>query len=288
MIVYLILGILGAGFLISMIFTDSSMVMCILGLLLCAGGIVCKAFLAAKLKKGWNRALQIILPAAAVLVGLFTFASDGDGTLMARAKAAERVYQVTSGNDLEAAKTFLENYYDTYGENDNVALTAAEGYLSVVKALRDKDSDTADEYYWAGSDQLNYHVENKRSKKYYLLQGEYYLYGGSSWMYWQVEHWQQAVEDYPDWGEAHMMVAMALAEEDSLNYAMREYYLKLALELEPDNAYAAAELGRVYFEQGYYDHAGACYTMAKEIGAGNDYIEGMADFYLRAIEEVQK
>lgn len=284
MIVYLILGILGAGFLISMIFTDSSMVMCILGLLLCAGGIVCKAFLAAKLKKGWNRALQIILPAAAVLVGLFTFSSGGDGTLAARAKAAERVYQVTSGNDLEAAKTFMENYYDTYGENDNVALTAAEGYLSVVKALRDKDSDRADEYYWAGSDQLSYHVENKKTKKYYLLQGEYYLYEGS----WLVDHWQQAVEDHPDWGEAHMMLAMALAEDCPLNYTMREYYLKLALELEPENAYAAAELGRVYFEQGYYDHAGACYTMAKEIGAGNDYIEGMADFYLRAIEEVQK
>ena len=288
MIVDLILGILGAGFLISMIFTDSSMVMCILGLLLCAGGIVCKAFLAAKLKKGWNRALQIILPAAAVLVGMFTFASDGDGTLMARAKAAERVYQVTSGNDLEAAKTFMENYYDTYGENDNVALTAAEGYLSVVKALRDKDSDRADEYYRAGSDQLNCHVENKKTKKYYLLQGEYYLYEGSSWMYWLVDYWQQAVEDYPDWGEAHMMLAMALAEDCPLNYTMREYYLKLALELEPENAYAAAELGRVYFEQGYYDHAGACYTMAKEIGAGNSYIEGMADFYLRAIGEVQK
>lgn len=288
MIVYLILGILGAGFLISMIFTDSSMVMCILGLLLCIGGIVCKAFLAAKLKKGWNRALRIILPAAAVLVGLFTFASDGDGTLMARAKAAERVYQVTSGNDLEAAKTFMENYYDTYGENDNVALTAAEGYLSVVKTLRDKDSDRAEEYYWAGSDQLNCHVENKKTKKYYLLQGEYYLYEGSSWMYWLVDYWQQAVEDYPDWGEAHMMLAMALAEDCPLNYTMREYYLKLALELEPENAYAAAELGRVYFEQGYYDHAGACYTMAKEIGAGNSYIEDMADFYLRAIEEVQK
>lgn len=285
MIVYLILGILGAGFLISMIFTDSSMVMCILGLLLCAGGIVCKAFLAAKLKKSLGRALQIILPAAAVLVGLFTFSSAGDGTLAARAKAAERVYQLTSGNDLEAAKTFLENYYDTYGENDDVALTAAEGYLSMVKALRDKDSDRADEYYWAGSDQLSYHVENKRSKKYYLLQGEYYLYEGSSRM---VDHWQQAVEDYPDWGEAHMMLAMALAEDCPLNYTMREYYLKLALELEPENAYAAAELGRVYFEQGCYDHAGACYTMAKEIGAGNDYIEGMADFYLRAIEEVQK
>lgn len=286
MIMYLILGILGAGFLISMIFTDSSVVMCILGLLLCIGGIVCKAFLAAKLKKGWNRALRIILPAAAVLVGLFTFSSDGAGTLAARAKAAERVYQLTSGNDLEAAKSFLENYYDTYGENDDVALTAAEGYLSVVKTLRDKDSDRAEEYYWAGSDQLNYHVENTKSKKYYLLQGEYYLYSGSS--HWKVAFWQQAVEDYPDWGEAHMMVAMALAEDDSLNYAMREYYLKLALELEPENAYAAAELGRVYFEQGYYDHAGACYTMAKEIGAGNSYIEDMADFYLRAIGEVQK
>lgn len=285
MIMYLILGILGAGFLISIIFTDSSMIMCILGLLLCIGGIACRAFLAAKLKKGWSRALRIVLPAAAVLVGLFTFSSAGDGTLAARAKAAERVYQLTSGNDLEAAKTFLENYYDTYGENDDVALTAAEGYLSMVKALRDKDSDRADEYYWAGSDQLSYHVENKRSKKYYLLQGEYYLYEGSSRM---VDHWQQAVEDYPDWGEAHMMLAMALAEDCPLNYTMREYYLKLALELEPDNAYAAAELGRVYFEQGCYDHAGACYTMAKEIGAGNDYIEDMADFYLRAIEEVQK
>lgn len=284
MIAYLIFGILGAGFLLSIIFTDSSVVMCILGLLLCAGGIVCKAFLAAKLKKSLNRALQIVLPAAAVLVGLFTFSSDGAGTLAARAKAAERVYQLTSGNDLEAAKTFLENYYDTYGENDDVALTAAEGYLSMVKALRDKDSDRAEEYYWAGSDQLNYHVENTKSKEYYLLQGEYNLYGNKG----QVKHWQQAVEDYPDWGEAHMMVAMALAEDNSLNYAMREYYLKLALELEPENAYAAAELGRVYFEQGYYDHAGACYTMAKEIGAGNDYIEGMADFYLRAIEEVQK
>lgn len=286
MIAYLIFGILGAGFLLSIIFTDSSVVMCILGLLLCIGGIACRAFLAAKLKEGWSRALRIVLPAAAVLVGLFTFSLAGDGTLAARAKAAERVYQLTSGNDLEAAKTFLENYYDTYGENDDVALTAAEGYLSVVKTLRDKDSDRAEEYYWAGSDQLNYHVENTKSKKYYLLQGEYYLYSGSS--HWKVAFWQQAVEDYPDWGEAHMMVAMALAEDDSLNYAMREYYLKLALELEPDNAYAAAELGRVYFEQGCYDHAGACYTMAKEIGAGNDYIEGMADFYLRAIEEVQK
>lgn len=284
MIMYLILGILGAGFLLSIIFTDSSMVMCILGLLLCIGGIACRAFLAAKLKEGWSRALRIVLPAAAVLVGLFTFSLAGDGTLAARAKAAERVYQLTSGNDLEAAKTFLENYYDTYGENDDVALTAAEGYLSMVKALRDKDSNRADEYYWAGSDQLNYHVENKKTKKYYLLQGEYYLYEGS----WLVDHWQQAVEDYPDWGEAHMMLAMALAEDCPLNYTMREYYLKLALELEPDNAYAAAELGRVYFEQGCYDHAGACYTMAKEIGAGNDYIEDMADFYLRAIEEVQK
>lgn len=283
MIAYLIFGILGAGFLLSIIFTDSSVVMCILGLLLCIGGIGCKAFLAAKLKKSLGRALRIILPAAAVLVGLFTFSSDGAGTLAARAKAAERVYQLTSGNDLEAAKSFLENYYDTYGENDDVALTAAEGYLSVVKTLRDKDSDRAEEYYWAGRDQLSYHVENKRSKKYYLLQGEYYE--GSSWM---VDHWQQAVEDYPDWGEAHMMLAMALAEDCPLNYTMREYYLKLALELEPENAYAAAELGRVYFEQGYYDHAGACYTMAKEIGAGNSYIEGMADFYLRAIGEVQK
>lgn len=288
MIVYLILGILGAGFLLSLIFTDSSVIMCILGLLLCIGGIVCKAFLGDKFKKSWNRALQILLPAAAVLVALFTFASGGDGTLIARAKAAERVYRLTSGDDLEAAQTFLESYYETYGENDDVALTAAEGYLTAVKRLQDKDSDRAKEYYWAGSDQLNYHVENTKSKKYYLLRGEYYLYGGSAWMYWQVEHWQQAVEDYPDWGQAHMMVAMALAEEDLLNYAMREYYLKLALELEPENAYAAAELGRVYFEQGYYDHAGAYYTMAKEIGAGNDYIEEMADFYLRAIGEVQK
>lgn len=286
MIVYLILGILGAGFLLSVIFTDSSVIMCILGLLLCIGGIVCKAFLAAKLKKGWDRALQILLPAAAVLVALFTFASGGDGTLIARAKAAERVYRLASGDDLEAAQTFLENYYETYGENDDVALTAAEGYLTAVKELQDKDSDRAKEYYWAGSDQLNYHVENTKSKEYYLLQGEYYFLHRDS--HGLASYWQQAVEDYPDWGEAHMMVAMGLAEEDPFNYAMREYYLKLALELEPENAYAAAELGRVYFEQGYYDHAGAYYTMAKEIGAGNDYIEDMADFYLRAIEEVQK
>ena len=52
MIAYLILGILGAGFLLSIIFTDSSAVMCIAGLSLCIGGIVCKAFLAAKLKRG--------------------------------------------------------------------------------------------------------------------------------------------------------------------------------------------------------------------------------------------
>lgn len=286
MIVYLILGILGAGFLLSVIFTDSSVIMCILGLLLCIGGIVCKAFRAAKLKEGWNRALQILLPAAAVLVALFTFASGGDGTLIARAKATEHVYRLASGDDLEAAQTFLESYYETYGENDDVALTAAEGYLAAAKELQDKDSDRAKEYYWAGSDQLNYHVENTKSKEYYLLQGEYYLLDESS--HWLAAYWQQAVEDYPDWGQAHMMAAMALAEEDSLNYAMREYYLKLALELESENAYAAAELGRVYFEQGYYDHAGAYYTMAKEIGAGNDYIEDMADFYLRAIGEVQK
>ena len=211
MIAYLIFGILGAGFLLSIIFTDSSVVMCILGLLLCIGGIGCKAFLAAKLKKSLGRALRIILPAAAVLVGLFTFSSDGAGTLAARAKAAERVYQLTSGNDLEAAKSFLENYYDTYGENDDVALTAAEGYLSVVKTLRDKDSDRAEEYYWAGSDQLNYHVENTKSKKYYLLQGEYYLYSGSS--HWKVAFWQQAVEDYPVWGEAHM--AELIIEEEA-------------------------------------------------------------------------
>ena len=286
MIVYLILGILGAGFLLSLIFTDSSVIMCIFGLLLCIGGIACKAFLAAKLKGGWNRAVQILLPAAAVLVALFTFASGGDGTLIARAKATERVYRLASGDDLEEAQTFLESYYEAYGENDDVALTAAEGYLAAAKELQDKDSDRAKEYYWAGSDQLNYHVENTKSKEYYLLQGEYYLLDESS--HWLAAYWQQAVEDYPDWGQAHMMAAMALAEEDSLNYAMREYYLKLALELEPENAYAAAELGRVYFEQGYYDHAGAYYTMAKEIGAGNDYIEDMADFYLRAIEEVQK
>ena len=286
MIVYLILGILGAGFLLSLIFTDSSVIMCIFGLLLCIGGIACKAFLAAKLKGGWNRAVQILLPAAAVLVALFTFASGGDGTLIARAKATEHVYRLASGDDLEAAQTFLESYYEAYGENDDVALTAAEGYLAAAKELQDKDSDRAKEYYWAGSDQLNYHVENTKSKEYYLLQGEYYLLDESS--HWLAAYWQQAVEDYPDWGQAHMMAAMALAEEDSLNYAMREYYLKLALELESENAYAAAELGRVYFEQGYYDHAGAYYTMAKEIGAGNDYIEDMADFYLRAIGEVQK
>ena len=286
MIAYLILGIFGAGFLLSIIFTDSSAVMCIAGLLLCIGCIVCKAFLEAKLKRGWNRALQTLLLAAAVLTALFTFASGGDGTRAAQAKAAEHVYRLASGDNLEEAKTFLESYYETYGENDEVALAAAEGYLVVVKELQDEDSDRAKEYYWAGSDQLNYHVENTKSKEYYLLQGEYYLFDGSS--HWLAAYWQQAVEDYPDWGEAHMMVAMALAEEDALNYDMREYYLKLALELEPDNAYAAAELGRVYFEQGYYDHAGACYTMAKEIGSGNDYIEDMADFYLRAIEEVQK
>mgnify|MGYP000458787185 FL=1 len=72
MIAYLILGILGAGFLLSIIFTDSSAVMCIAGLSLCIGGIVCKAFLAAKLKRGWNRALQLRLPAAAVFTALFT------------------------------------------------------------------------------------------------------------------------------------------------------------------------------------------------------------------------
>ncbi len=286
MIAYLILGILGAGFLLSIIFTDSSAVMCIAGLSLCIGGIVCKAFLAAKLKRGWNRALQLLLPAAAVFTALFTFSAGGDGTCAAQARTAEYVYRLTSGDNLEEAKTFLESYYETYGENDEVALAAAEGYLVMVKEFRDKDSDRAEKYYWAGSDQLNYHVENTRSKEYYLLQGEYYFLHESS--HGLAAYWQQAVEDYPDWGEAHMMAAMALAEQDSLNYDMREYYLKLALELEPDNACAAAELGRVYFEQGYYDHAGACYTMAKEIGSGNDYIEDMADFYLRAIEEVQK
>ena len=287
MISCIIFGILGVGFVLSLIFTDSAAVMCILGLLLCIVGIVFKAFVASRLKKPLGGSLQFLFLAAAFLVGAFTFSSDGDGTLAAQAKAAAQVYELAAGKDLDEAEEFLEEYYDIYGESDSVALAAARGYLEAAKALWDKDNDRAQEYYWAGSDQLSYHVENKRSKEYYLLQGEYYLYGDTSWMSWLVTHWQQAVADYPDWGEAHMMVAMALAEEDSLNYAMREYYLKLALELEPENAYAAAELGRVYFEQGYYDHAAACYTMAKEIGAGNDYIEDMADFYLSAIEEVQ-
>ena len=285
MISCIIFGILGVGFVLSLIFTDSAAVMCILGLLLCIAGIVFKAFVASRLKKPLGGSLQFLFLAAAFLVGVFTFSSDGDGTLAAQARAAAQVYELAAGKDLDEAEEFLEEYYDTYGESDSVALAAARGYLETAKALWDKDNDRAKKYYWAGSDQLSYHVENTRSKEYYLLQGEYYLLDGSS--HWLAAYWQQAVADYPDWGEAHMMVAMSLAEEDSVNYAMREYYLKLALELEPENAYAAAELGRVYFEQGYYDHAGAYYTMAKEIGAGNDYIEDMADFYLSAIEEVQ-
>ena len=285
MISCIIFCILGVGFVLSLIFTDSAAVMCILGLLLCVVGIVFKAFVASRLKKPLGGSLHFLFLAAAFLVGAFTFSSDGDGTLVAQARAAAQVYELAAGKDLDEAEELLEEYYDTYGESDSVALAAARGYLEAAKALWDKDNDRAQEYYWAVSVQLGYHVGNTKSKEYYLLQGEYYLLDRSS--HWLVTHWQQAVEDYPDWGEAHMMLAMALAEEYPSNYTMREYYLKLALELEPENAYAAAELGRVYFEQGYYDHAAACYTMAKEIGAGNDYIEDMADFYLSAIEEVQ-
>jgi protein O-GlcNAc transferase len=78
-----------------------------------------------------------------------------------------------------------------------------------------------------------------------------------------IVSFRRAVQDKPDWAQAHLNLGIALQEHGRLDEAMASY--RRALELEPDFVEAYINLGNAFQDQGNLDDAVACFRRALEL-----------------------
>lgn len=234
----------------------------ILGMLLCAAGIVWLLLLK---KQGKHRLGAVSVSAGLILsVICCVFITPGArvGTLRHKEALLKRI---SSAESIETAEEKYNSCVKVYGEDDASALCLANYYIR------------ADEADKGGSMLLE--LNNKTSIEYYLTRVACCnKSGGRSCVTGTLF---DAVAEHPSWAKGHLMLGLSCYERG--DYTSAIYYLKKARLLDQSDGYSLCYLGVISYDRGSYRAAENYLTDAGKLAGNDSYLLGIIDVYRECV-----
>ncbi len=228
-------------FLLGMLAFGSSILLCILGLIVSVGLLLLK-FNLLPLKNLTSKSLTIIKSGAIVLmfiIGAFTSMSSVDGGINAYEDSLEKTITLIQKDKLDEAWEEINVLKETYGASNNTVMLEVLAYI-------------AEGSYDSAIGALNGH-SNKTSVDYYSWLETVYLSSGSDNSDNLSRLYTEAAAYHPYWTYVQKMAGIALISRNELTKA--EYHLLRAYEQEPSDYKTAYYLGVTCYEQRRMDES---------------------------------
>lgn len=231
----------------------------IIGMLLCAAGIV----LSILLKQKEKRRLAAISVSAglilSVLCSVWITAGGGAGTLEQKSALLK---EIASAETVQAAEEKYDTYIEVYGEDDTAVLCLAKYYMQAEEA--DK------------SESLLWELKDETSTEYYLTKVDWYNRFSNDRGY-VTTTLLDAVKEHPDWAKGHLMLGLSYYENGDNTSAI--YYLKKAQRLNPSDGYSLCYLGVISYDRGSYKAAAEYLNSAEKLAGNDNYLRKIIDIY---------
>lgn len=274
-------------FSLSAVFTDSSVLLCVIGIIVSAAGFIFAIVCKDKLKKPLFNICSVLIAAVCLTLCLFTRSVSAEGTKLQRNELLQAVRDAAQIGDTEALKDVYTTFSEKYGETDDVLLLAADCYLNAADLIdaNGEEKDKRKQYQETANTFIK-RTQVKTSMNYYMTNGHYLESEPAAFV--RVNNWLEAVKRYPMWDNANLMVALSLRHDGSTDYTMIQYYTDMAVRINPNNALALAYMGVVRYEMGMYDSALAYLKQAEKVGGDDIRVYSVTQCYRRLIEEAGK
>lgn len=235
----------------------------IVGMLLCATGMVLSVLLKRKEKQrlaGISVSAGVIL---SVICCVLITAGGGAGTLEQKSVL---INEISNAENVQAAEEKYDAYTDLYGEDDISGLCLAKYYIN------------ADE-----KDKSNYmlsNIKNRTDTEYYLTKTDWYNKFSSDRTY-VISTLLDAVTEHPDWARGHLLLGLSYYENGDCTSAI--YYLKKAQLLYPSDGYSLCYLGAISYDRGSYKAATEYLASAEKLAKNDDYLQQIVDIYQECV-----
>lgn len=231
----------------------------IIGMLLCASGIVLSILLKQKEKKslaGISVSAGLIL---SVLCCVLITAGGGAGTLEQKSVLLK---EIASAENVQAAEEKYDAYTEVYGEDDAAGLCLANYYIEADE--KDKSND------------ILINIKNQTDIEYYLTKIGWYNRFSNDRGY-VTDTLLDAVTEHPDWAKGHLMLGLSYYENGDNTSAI--YYLKKAQLLDPSDGYSLCYLGVISYDRGSYKAAAEYLDSAEKLAENDGYLRQIIDTY---------
>lgn len=231
----------------------------IIGMLLCAAGIV----LSILLKQKEKRRLAAISVSAglilSVLCSVWITAGGGAGTLEQKSALLK---EIASAETVQAAEEKYDTYIEVYGEDDTAVLCLAKYYMQAEDADKSRS--------------MLFKLKNEKSIEYYLTMINWYNKFSND-RYYIIDTLLDAVAEHPDWAKGHLMLGLSYYEREDNTSAI--YYLKKAQLLDPSDGYSLCYLGVISYDRGSYKAAAEYLNSAEKLAGNDNYLRKIIDTY---------
>lgn len=231
----------------------------IIGMLLCAAGVVLSILLKRKGKRhfaGISVSAGLIL---SVICCIWITAGSGTGTLEQKSVLLK---EIASAETVQAAEEKYDTYIEVYGEDDAAVLCLAKYYIK---------ADEADK-----SESLLWKLKDETSTEYYLTKVGWYNKFSND-RYYVIDTLLDAVAEHPIWAKGHLMLGLSYYENGDNTSAI--YYLKKAQLLDPSDGYSLCYLGVISYDRGSYKAAAEYLNSAEKLAGNDDYLRQIIDTY---------
>ena len=241
----------------------------IVGLLLCAAGIVSLILLKkqGKIRLGMASASAGLV--LAVICCIFITSGTGRGTLQQKEALLKKL---AAAETVEAAEEKYNSYIEVYGEDDSSALCLAKYYMRADEADKSRS--------------MLFKLKNKTSTDYYCTMAEWYNKFDKGNFSYVVSTLLDAVAEHPSWAKGHLMLGLSYYENGDNTSAI--YYLKKAQLLDPSDGYSLCYLGVISYDRGSYKAAQEYLNSAGKLAGKDEYLRSIIDTYQECVAREAK
>lgn len=241
----------------------------IVGLLLCAAGIVSLILLKkqGKIRLGMASASAGLV--LAVICCIFITSGTGRGTLQQKEALLKKL---AAAETAESAEKKYNDYIEAYGEDDSSALCLAKYYIKADEADKSRS--------------MLFELKNKTSIDYYCTMAEWYNKFDKGNFSYVVSTLLDAVAEHPFWAKGHLMLGLSYYENGDNTSAI--YYLKKAQLLDPSDGYSLCYLGVISYDRGSYKAAQEYLNSAEKLAGKDEYLRSIIDTYQECVAREAK
>ena len=241
----------------------------IVGLLLCAAGIVSLILLKkqGKIRLGMASASAGLV--LAVICCIFITSGTGRGTLQQKEALLKKL---AAAETAESAEEKYNDYIEAYGEDDSSALCLAKYYIKADEADKSRS--------------MLFELKNKTSIDYYCTMAEWYNKFDKGNFSYVVSTLLDAVAEHPSWAKGHLMLGLSYYENGDNTSAI--YYLKKAQLLDPSDGYSLCYLGVISYDRGSYQAAQEYLNSAEKLAGKDEYLRSIIDTYQECVAREAK